>query len=66
MKVQFDRDNDSLYFRLNASKIEDSSEVAPGVILDFDLAGSVVGFELLQVSRRTPEVDLKKMEYELV
>jgi uncharacterized protein YuzE len=36
---------------LRESEIEESDEVGPGVIADFDVAGEVVGFEVLDASR---------------
>jgi len=36
MKVHFDPKSDALYFRLDDSKIVESEEVKPGVILDFN------------------------------
>jgi uncharacterized protein YuzE len=36
MKITVDKESDTLYFRLDESKIVESEEVRPGVILDFD------------------------------
>jgi len=41
MRVKIDLASDALYFRLDESKIVDSEEVRPGVILDFDEVGSL-------------------------
>jgi len=38
-----DKENDALYFRLDESGIVESEEVQPGVVLDFNAAGKVVG-----------------------
>ena len=45
MKVRVDKEENALYFRLNESAIVESEEVRPGVILDFDSSGTVVGVE---------------------
>ncbi len=42
-----------MYIRLRAAKVAESEEVHPGVVLDFDAHGEVVGGELLDVSQRT-------------
>ena len=33
-------------------EIEESDEETPGIILDFDSAGNIVGIEVLQASKR--------------
>jgi uncharacterized protein YuzE len=50
MKLRVDPGADALYLRLDESTIVDSEEVKPGVVLDFNAAGQVVGVEILQVS----------------
>lgn len=60
MKIEYDPNVDALYVRLTASKIIESEQVQPGIILDFDEAGKVVSVEVLNVSRReTPAAPLK-------
>jgi uncharacterized protein YuzE len=49
MKLYFDRQADVFYVRLNESKIIESEEVCPGVILDFDDQNHVVGIEILKL-----------------
>ena len=52
MKIEFDPVVDALYVRLTDQDIIESEEVQPGVILDFDASGKVVGVEILSVSKR--------------
>jgi uncharacterized protein YuzE len=52
MKIKLDKEVDALYFRLDESRIVDSEEVRPGVILDYDENDQVVGIEFLNVSSR--------------
>ena len=52
MKIEFDPAADALYVRLSDQTILESEEVQPGVILDFDVSGKVVGVEILSVSKR--------------
>ena len=66
MKLKIDKDNDALYFRLDESEIVESEEVQPGVILDFDAKGHVVGIELLQLSTRTQPDKLRVLQFETV
>jgi uncharacterized protein YuzE len=50
MKVKVDREADALYMRLTDTRIHDSEEVKPGVILDYDEQNNLVGIEILRVS----------------
>jgi uncharacterized protein YuzE len=59
MKLRIDRESDALYFRLDDSEIVESEEVQPGVILDFNERGQVVGLEMLHISER---VDARKLQ----
>jgi uncharacterized protein YuzE len=43
---------DALYLRLDESKILESEEVYPGIVLDFNEQNQVVGIEVLQLSSR--------------
>lgn len=52
MKLSIDEKADALYLRLNEEAIVESEEVQPGVILDYDKAGHVVGVELLGMADR--------------
>jgi uncharacterized protein YuzE len=65
MKVHFDEKTDALYFRLDDSKIIESEEVKPGIILDFNEKNQVVGIEILNVKKRVPEASLKEMKFEV-
>ena len=65
MKVHFDEKNDALYFRLDDSKIVESEEVKPGIVLDYNDKNQVVGVEILNVKKRVPEASLKEMKFEV-
>jgi len=47
MRVRVDLESDALYFRISEEEIEESEEVSPGVILDYNKDGRVVGIEIL-------------------
>jgi uncharacterized protein YuzE len=66
MKITVDKESDTLYFRLDETKIVESEEVRPGVILDFDEDDRVVGVEFLNISTRATEDKLKTMEFQSV
>ena len=52
MKVTYDAEVDVLRILLSDAPIEESDEDKPGVILDYDKDGNVVGLEVLEASKR--------------
>jgi uncharacterized protein YuzE len=64
MKLHVDQEADALYLRLDDSRIIESQEVFPGVVLDFNAANQVVGVEILRLSSRTPRPELGKLIFE--
>ena len=52
MKVTYDPEGDVLRILLSNAPIEESDEDKPGVILDYDKDGNVVGLEILDASKR--------------
>ena len=52
MKVTYDPEVDVLRILFRDAPIEESDEDKPGVILDYDKEGNVVGLEVLNASRR--------------
>jgi len=64
MRLRVDRDSDALYFRLDESAIVDSAEVRPGIILDFNEQGQVVGVEFLGIGARTSAHELTSLYFE--
>lgn len=53
MKIEYDQQADAMYIRLRAGSVAESDEVRPGVVLDFDAEGQVLGIEMLDVSKLT-------------
>ena len=64
MRLHVDKDADALYLRLDDSKIIESEEVSPGVVLDFNEHNQVVGIEMLNLSKRAPALDLRAFQYQ--
>ena len=63
MKLRVDEEADALYLRLDEAAITDSQEVAPGIILDYDAKGQVVGVEMLHLSKRAPKINLRELQF---
>jgi len=52
MKVIYDPEVDVLRIVFKDVSVEESDEHTPGVVLDYDSAGNVVGIEVLNASAR--------------
>jgi uncharacterized protein YuzE len=65
MRQPLDEKADAIYLRLDESKIIESEEVHPGIILDFNERDEVVGVELLRVKSRIPLANLKQIQFEV-
>ena len=66
MKLYVDKEADSLYLRLDDSPILESEEVSAGVVLDYNEAKEVVGFEMLNLSKRSSDLNLSTLQFETV
>ena len=47
MKMRYDSEGDVLYVQFSDVQIDGSEEIRPGVILDYDEEGRIVGIEVL-------------------
>lgn len=52
MVIKYDKDTDVIYIRLTEAKVAESDEDKPGIILDYDDAGNLVGIEVLNASKK--------------
>lgn len=62
MKLYYDEKVDTLYLRLDESRIVDSEEIKEGIVLDYNQEDQVVGIEILEISKRVPLLELKKVQ----
>jgi uncharacterized protein YuzE len=63
MKVKYDKEVDVLYIVFSEGKIAESDEDRPGIILDYDNAGTILGIEILDASKKMQNPT--KVEYEV-
>ena len=66
MKLNVDKEADALYLRLDDSRIVESEEVSPGVVLDYNESNEVVGVEMLHLSKRSSKLNLSALQFETV
>ena len=59
MRLSYDPDTDALYIHFREIAGSDVEEIAPGVVVDLDNEGKIVGMEILDASE---SVDLTKLE----
>lgn len=64
MKLRIDEEADALHLELVDVPVEESEEVAPGVIVDYDASNQVVGIEVLYLSKRPHPVNLMDFQFE--
>ena len=58
MKIAYYPDTDSMYIDLRAKSSAESKEVSPGVVLDYDDEGNLVGIDIDNASKK---LDLKEL-----
>lgn len=65
MKMHYDEKVDALYLSFDDEEVVESEEVRPGIVLDFNAQGEVIGIEVLELRRRVPNADLKRLQFEV-
>lgn len=64
MKLRIDEEADALHLELIDVPVDESEEVAPGVIVDYDKSNQVIGIEVLYLSKRPQPVNLMDFQFE--
>jgi len=58
MRISYHPDTDSLYIDLASRPSAESREVSPGVVLDYDVDGNVVGID---IDHASDKIDLDEL-----
>jgi uncharacterized protein YuzE len=66
MKLKVDQKADALYLTLSEAQSSRSEEVSPGILVDYDDQDRVVGIEMLYLSKRAPDADIRRLLFESV
>jgi len=66
MKISYYPDTDSLYIDLASRPSAESREVSPGVVIDYDSEGTIVGIDIDNASKKLDldELTLSKLPAE--
>ncbi len=58
MRTSYDPEADAMFvwFVPEGTKSSDTREVSPGIMLDYDAAGNVIGIEVLDVRDRVAKI----------
>jgi len=67
MKISYYPETDSLYIDLCSRVSADSREISPGIVLDYDAEGDLVGIDIDEASAKLElqELTLTKLPIEL-
>ena len=60
MNYSYDCDTEALYIELTDDPVEETRQVDPGAMVDFDESGGVVGIEVLRPGRLWPLEEIMK------
>ena len=52
MLIRYDKEVDVVYIQFSEKKVAESDEDKPGIILDYDDDGNIVGIEVLEASKK--------------
>ena len=52
MKIEYDREVDALYIRIQEKEVSQTKEVAEGINLDIDKDGKIIGLEIIGAAER--------------
>lgn len=59
MKIEYDAEADALYIDLKDTEAENTEEIEPGVLLDYDKDGAIIGIEILDFKQRVKEAPVQ-------
>lgn len=58
MKIEYDKEVDALYIRLQEKKVAKTREFDDGLNIDFDESGKLIGFEILDATQRYSKAEI--------
>lgn len=61
MEIRYDKEADAMYIRFRKGTFAKNRKIDDFTIMDFDVAGKLLGIELLDVSKRFPRKSLAEV-----
>jgi uncharacterized protein YuzE len=52
MLIKYNKEVDVVYIQFSEKKVSESDEDKPGIIIDYDDEGNIVGIEVLEASKK--------------
>lgn len=52
MKIKYDNEAGAIYIQIQEKEVSTSTEIEAGVIIDFDEEKKIIGFEVLNASKK--------------
>ena len=52
MLIRYNKEVDVVYIQFSEKKVSESDEDKPGIIIDYDDEGNIVGIEVLEASKK--------------
>ncbi len=52
MHIKYNIETDIIYIKFSEGKVAESDEGKPGIIIDYDESGNVMGIEVLEASKK--------------
>jgi len=64
MKIEYDKEVDALYIRIQEKKVSHTKEIEEGINLDIDEDGKVIGLEIIGATERYKLEDIFNLSTE--
>lgn len=64
MKIEYDREVDALYIRIQEKKVSRTKEIEEGINIDLDEEGKVIGLEIIGATERYNVKDIFNLSTE--
>jgi len=58
MKIEYDKEVDALYIRIQEKKVARTTELEPGINLDIDEENKIIGLEIIGATERYDPKDI--------